>query len=55
VNIDEEECYLLTFSTIASDVIGECHVPYGAAFGLIVDKVKERRMLRRENTYPILE
>ena len=29
----------LTFSTIASEVIGECHVPYGAALGLIVDKV----------------
>ena len=33
----------LTFWTMASEVIGECHVPYGAAFGLIIDKVKEPR------------
>jgi len=33
----------LTFWTIASEVTGECHVPYGAAFGPIVDKVRERR------------
>ena len=30
-------CDSLTFSTIASELIGECHVPYGAAFGLIAD------------------
>ena len=30
----------LTFSTMASEVIGECHVPYGAAFELIVDSCR---------------
>lgn len=35
---------LLTFWTMASDVIGECHVPYGAAFGHIVDGVGLGRM-----------
>jgi hypothetical protein len=35
------ECRLLTFSTIAAEVIGECQVPYGAAFVFIADWIKE--------------
>ena len=46
----------LTFWTTASEVIGESHVPYGAAFGLITDKIRvESRKLRKERAVLSLE